>query len=343
MKTPRLILPDDFLGRDSTPDIKLYVHQRVKAALGLGRTPWRIPVSYDPNCGLPHNVHTGGRYRGVNTILLCDTYKTKAYRSKWWGPKEDWAAVGGTVRAGEEPTIIVHYVGDADWSLEPRLVFNAAQVVGADKYQWTIKDHVVNHADADFGHMGQFMEFHTPRVLYDVGDENNPPDYIGYVPPYPWSKFPNHDTGDYIMMQSIERCCTKACHFSILLHEFVHWAEVRTGWMHCLPVREFVAEMGMHVLGLELGVPYTLDTHNRYKWQGHWNRIATKDGRFFLWATAQVDRVVDHLLKPIFHRDRSFYHDPWCVVPKVNRWPGEDGMRFEVVKPSSRMWPDPPL
>ncbi len=287
MKMTRLILPEDFLGRESNPDIKLYSHQRAKIALCLGRTPWRVPVSYDPNCGLPHNVRTRGRYRGINTILLCDTYETKGYRSKWWGTGEDWAAVGGAVLPKELPTIIARYVGDADWSLEPRLVFNAAQVAGAEQFCCSIVDDVVDHADADFGLMGQFMEYHNPRVLYDVGDENNPPDYIGYLPPYPWSKFPSHDTGDYIMMQSIERCWTKACHFSILLHEFVHWAEVRTGWMHCLPVREFVAEMGMHVLGLELGVPHTLDNFNRDKWAGHWNRIATLDGWFFLWATAR--------------------------------------------------------
>lgn len=86
----RLILPDEFWeGPDNVPDINTYIHQRLTVALQRGRIPWRVPVSHDPNCGLPCNVRTGGRYRGVNTLMLCDTYVTKGYRRKWWGSSRE--------------------------------------------------------------------------------------------------------------------------------------------------------------------------------------------------------------------------------------------------------------
>lgn len=76
-RSSRLILPDEFDVRScqnaEPPDINRFIHQRLTVALQRGLIPWKLPVSHDPNCGLPANVRTGGRYRGVNTLLLCDT------------------------------------------------------------------------------------------------------------------------------------------------------------------------------------------------------------------------------------------------------------------------------
>ena len=330
MPQSRLILPDDFLRKEEPiVDLKRYLHKQVKVALGLGRTPWEIPVAYDPNCGLPCNVRTRGRYRGINVILLCDTYHTHDYRSKWWGTKEDWASIGATVKHEEGPTIIAHFVGDDLVTLEERRVFNAHQVKGADRYVSTIKE-VVLHDDADFGLMGMLLEHHNPTIRYDQADEFSGPDYNGYMAPWPWTAFPNHAKGDYIMIQSVENFPNKATHYSVLLHEMIHWAEVRTGWIHCMAVREFVAEMGMHILGLELGIPHALDQHNRYQWQGEWTQIAYKDHTFFLQAASQVDRASDFLLAPILGRRQ--FHDPWCVTPQPNMLNSPDGMSFEAVQ-----------
>lgn len=57
-------------------------------------------------------------------MLLCDTYHTDGYRSKWWGTEEDWNTIGATIRRDEVPTLIAHYVGDG-MVIEGRLVFNA--------------------------------------------------------------------------------------------------------------------------------------------------------------------------------------------------------------------------
>lgn len=63
----RLILPEEFdAGRHQAvepPDINTFIHQRIKIALQRGRIPWKVPVSHDPNCGLPCNQG--------NRILSC--------------------------------------------------------------------------------------------------------------------------------------------------------------------------------------------------------------------------------------------------------------------------------
>lgn len=332
-RTSRLILPDEFYrhrGKVEIPDINKFIHQRIKIALQLTRIPWRVPVSHDPNCGLPCNVRTGGRYRGVNTLLLCDTYRTLGYHSKWWGTAEDWSAIGAAVKEDQEPTVIAQYRSDASLQVDPCLVYNAAQVHGADQYQAMTETTIVANDEADFGLMGMLIEHHAPDVRYDIGDHENPPDSNVYRSPWPWHDFPDHESGDVILMQSEKHFRFKSDFYSVLLHELMHWAEVRTGWHHCIPVREFVAETGMHVLGLELGVPYNFDETNHRIWMKHWNTIFNKDESFFFWAMAQVDRACDFLLQPILHREPSDYHDPCNILPEVHFISGSDEMSFEA-------------
>ena len=324
----RLILPDEFFSRpDSTPDVITYVHQRITIALQRGRIPWKVPVSHDPNGGLPCNVRTGGRYCGVNTILLCDTYETHGYRSKWWGTFEDWTAAGVSVKSGQEPTVIVRYCGGDN--VESNLVFNADQVQGAERYMAMPDTALVANDEADFGLMGMLLEHHAPDIRFDVGDERFGPDWNGYITPEPFHSHPNHRTGDYILMQSERHFHSRADHYSVMLHEMVHWSEVRTNWMHCMPIRELVAEIGMHVLGLELGVPHCFDEHNHRKWLSHWNPIFHKDETVFLWVMAQVDRVCDFLLQPILQQEERVYHDRCQISPRVNHITGPDFMSFE--------------
>tara|TARA_R110002095_G_scaffold6094_3_gene12732 strand:- start:680 stop:1705 length:1026 start_codon:yes stop_codon:yes gene_type:complete len=330
----RLILPEDFHSKrcqsDEPPDINTFIQQRIKIALQRGRIPWKVPVSHDPNCGLPTNVRTGGRYRGVNTLMLCDTYETKGYRSKWWGTAEDWRAVHADVEDDQDPTVIARYRENAGLQVDPCLVFNAAQVPGAEEYKTMPKTALVANDEADFGLMGMLIEHHAPDIRIDVGNERFGSDWNGYITPEPFHDHPNHKSGDYILMQSEGKFHSRADHYSVMLHEMVHWSEVRTGWMHCMPVREFVAEAGMHILGLELGIPHCFDEYNHRKWLRHWNSIFYKDESFFIWAMAQVDRACGYLLQPILQGEERVYHDPCHIIPPVHFISGPDHMSFDA-------------
>jgi len=329
----RLILPDEFfadrIGAAETPDITRYVHQRITVALQRGRIPWKVPVSHDPNCGLPTNVRTGGRYCGVNTLLLCDTYETEGYRSKWWGTADDWRAVGADIKSRQEPTVITRYRENAGLKVDHCLAFNAAQVHGGEQYVSIPSMALVANDEADFGRMGMLIEHHGPDIRFDVGDERFGPDWNGYITPGPFHDHPNHKFGDYILMQSEGKFHSRADHYSVMLHEMMHWAEVRTNWMHCMPIRELVAEIGMHVLGLELGVPHCFDEHNHRKWLSHWIPIFHEDEAVFFWAMAQVDRACDFLLGLILQAEERVYHDRCHISPKVNFITGPDFMSFE--------------
>lgn len=313
-----------------TPDINTYIHQRITIALQRGRIPWKVAVSHDPNCGLPCNVRTGGRYRGVNPLLLCDTYETQGYRSKWWGTIEDWLSIGASVKDDQEPTVIARYRENTGLQVDPCLVFNAAQVHGANEYRAMPDTALVANDEANFGLMGMLIEHHSPDIRFDVGDLRFGPDWNGYITPEPFHDHPNHRSGDYILMQSEGKFQSRADHFSVMLHELVHWSEVRTGWMHCMPVREFVAEAGMHILGLELGVPHCFDEYNHRKWLRHWNHIFLKDESFYFWAMAQVDRACDFLLRPILQRAEGVYHDRCHITPPVHFITGPDHMSFDA-------------
>ena len=304
-KPPRLIFPQEFYDetweREETPCIIRFAHQRIKIALQTGRIPWKVPVSYDPNCGLPCNVRTKSRYRGVNTILLCDTLRTKNLRSKWWGTRGDWHSVGCCVNGDQEPIVIAMCHDDVGSQFAPALVYNAAQIEGAEHFRASLDklDALVVNDEADFGSIGRLLEYHAPDIRFDVGDENQSADWNGYVPPDPWLDHPNHKMGDYILMQSEQYFHSRADYYSILLHEMMHWAEVRTGWIDRMPAREFVAEAGMCILGLELGVPRTLCEFNHRKWLPYWTILCHEDEKFFFSMMAQVDRACDYLLSPL--------------------------------------------
>lgn len=228
--------------------------------------------------------------------------------------------------------MIAKYLDDWSREIDHSLVFNASQIHGAEEYQALLLDGIVTDDEADFGLMGMLIEHHSPDIRYDADDEMQATWTGAYAPPDPWIKFPNHRSGDYILIRSIEWFHSKADQFSTLLHELMHWTEVRTTWMHCMAVREFVAEVGMHILGLELGVPHSINSGNHRKWANHWGYIATKDNAFFLWAMSQVDRACDFLLEPILGRKQDFFHDPWCIVPSTNHYTGADQMSFEAVR-----------
>lgn len=332
----KLILPEEFWEEtDNPPEIKTLIHQRLAVALQKGRIPWQVPLLIDPNAGRPCNVRTLGRYRGVNTLLLCDTFCTKGYHSKWWGTAEDWESVGATVKNGQRPTVIAHYP-EIGYDIKPCQVYNVAQVKGADQFRVAKRtDMVVPSEEVDYGYMGMMMEHHAPDIRFNSDKEQEQqqlPIWNGkYFAPEPWHSFPKQNMGDFILMKSENHFRSKSDFYSVMLHEFVHWAEVRTEWFHCLPVREFVAEAGMHILGMELGIPYFIDAYSHHTWLAHWKVIFPQDETFFFWAMSQVDRVCDYLLGPVLHLEPEDYHDHYRIEPEINHLNGPDMMSFQEV------------
>lgn len=109
------------------------VTDRITALLEQGTCPWVKPWAADE--GMPRNLFTQKRYRGINVWLL----GAMSYSSPFWCTFNQARNAGGTVRKGEKATPIVFwkvYEKETDIETERRFtlryysVFNAEQLEG---------------------------------------------------------------------------------------------------------------------------------------------------------------------------------------------------------------------
>ena len=78
------------------------VTARIIVELEKGRIPWRKPWK---DSGLPINLVSKRRYRGINVILLNST----GHSTPCWLTQRQVNDLGGRIRPGEEPSSIVFW------------------------------------------------------------------------------------------------------------------------------------------------------------------------------------------------------------------------------------------
>ena len=80
--------------------------------------------------------------------------------------------------------------------------------------------------------------------------------------------WPNHDTGDFVVMPNAEQFESAAAYYETCLHELAHWSEVRTAWdreKHGYAMGELIAEMASCFVSVGIGIPaIDLGNHAAY-------------------------------------------------------------------------------
>ncbi len=132
------------------PKTDLYadVTNKIIAAIESGAATYTLPWQGVP--GMPKNVASNRRYRGINTLLLCLIGNSQGYATPHWATFKQWLELGYPVRKGEKSATVVFWKqlsgrgadasvssddGDQGDQRGPILarayhVFNAAQVEG---------------------------------------------------------------------------------------------------------------------------------------------------------------------------------------------------------------------
>src|SRR6266704_1955880 len=111
------------------------ITDRILALLEQGTVPWQQP--WDPTTGVPRNLFSQRKYRGVNVWLLT----AMGYASPFWATFNQVKTAGGSVRKGERGVPVVFWkvyikedqeTGDEEkrFVLRYFTVFNAAQLDG---------------------------------------------------------------------------------------------------------------------------------------------------------------------------------------------------------------------
>ena len=284
----------------SNKEIRESITQQLIEAMEKGSLPWRRPWKRSPNAGRSANIASGRAYRGINPILLQLHQAAHGLNSKWWGTYQQWKALGCTVMKrpahvanGKWGCPIVFYkplikrvVKDGKeekqefFLMRTFTVFNADQVVGADK--WQIQEEIQDSSFDTYEPAEELIRATGAKI--EVGGSD-----AFYSP-----------ATDTIHMPHQSTFTPPSAYLHTAFHELAHWTEKR---LECVRNEsdsyaffELVAELTSTYVAQEVGLPggESLDNHAAYL--KHWLSHMKNDSNYIFKATQQASKATDHLL-----------------------------------------------
>ena len=84
-----------------TQEVRQEITNKIIESMNAETLPWRAP--WDANqtnihSGMPTNIVSKQRYRGVNPILLMSAASLRGFKSKYWGTMKQWFHLGAVVK-----------------------------------------------------------------------------------------------------------------------------------------------------------------------------------------------------------------------------------------------------
>ena len=277
------------------------ITERLLEKLEAGTVPWHKP--WNATGGAPRNLISGREYRGVNVFLL----GCQAFTSPFWLTFNQARSLGGSVRKGERSTPCVLWkwiarknenteTGEIETKQIPLIryysVFNAEQCDN------------ISHARLE--------------AKQDEPEPFNPIESAeAIVSGYPKPPSLTHDgrgsayyrpATDSIHTPTPETFDSEEHYYSTLFHEMAHSTGhesrlARPGITN--PIRhasheysqeELVAEMGAAFLLAEAGIDAEGLVDNSASYIQSWLRALRSDAKLVIFAGAQAQKAVDHIL-----------------------------------------------
>lgn len=265
---------------------------RISAALRNGLIPWRNPILSDHQCAFPIHAATRQPLTGMARLLLQTAAHENHFVSCWWATRDEWRNLGSLMIRGNIPTSLSVLLDDGRYDEVEFL--NAEQVTGPAHHPYLTSPYPL--VEVDFSKVQRLIRATGAEIRIGVGDHNHDASWTGYIPPSPWDNFPQHERGDYILIPHLADYQSEISWYFSIMHELMHWAEVRTGWRQIdIGTRELVAEIGSGWLATELGVPPCPDVWNHKKWLPAWLE-GMSDPMYVVGAVRQVERAMEYLL-----------------------------------------------
>src|SRR5208283_2462809 len=301
----------------SQSQIRDEVTARIIRAFEADLLPWRRPWSGgSAQPGRHSNVATKRPYQGVNHILLELHAQQHGLFSRWWGTFPMWKSLGCNIRKRPQnveeghwgcrivfykpvtKTVVDDQTGDEDeekfFVLRTFTVFAADQVDGDAAEELRADRHEVQTTDAqpDFAPAEEL-------ILATGADIRFGGNRAYYSRPLPVSTFPNHTSGDYIVLPPRATFSPPGAFYETVTHELSHWAELRTGWDHDkqgYALGELAAEIASTYISAELGIPQGEGLGNHVAYLKNWLEALKNDRNYIFKAAKQASKVTDYLL-----------------------------------------------
>ena len=253
---------DTVLSNKSRVDVYQSITEKIVRAIEEGAGDFVLPWHRSKvHKGIPTNVASGARYRGINVVSLWAEAMLRRFDAGYWGTYRQWQGVGAQVKRGEQGSPIVFYTEKVDpergspippddgppqrYVLRHFAVFNCQQVEG-----WEPPDtpHLLPWEACDDAEL--FIRATGANIEH--GGER-----ACYIPKRDMILMPPK-----ALFLGSPTSTPMETYYSTLLHELVHW----TGAKHRLDrgvgnpdteayaKEELIAEIGAAFLCEDLGV-----------------------------------------------------------------------------------------
>jgi len=261
-----------------------------------GTIPWNNPIK----SGLPKNLISNKKYRGINTFLLAIEAMEKGYSSNYWATFKQIKKAGGSVKKGEKATI-VHF-----WKLLEKDEIDPK--TGEVLKEWKMpvpKIYFVFNLDQceDITALDNIRDFEPlqecERIINEMPEK---PDCT-----FGLNKAFYSPVADLVNIPKAERFKSAEEYYSTFFHELAH----STGHSKRLnregitksvnfgsedySMEELIAEMGAAFLCGHTGIsPATINNSAAYI-KG-WLRALKDDSRMVVYAASSAQKATDYIL-----------------------------------------------
>src|SRR5579875_236730 len=284
-------------------DVYSIVTEKIVNLLQSGVVPWRRPWT---STGLPRNLITKKPYRGINYFLL----SASKFVSPFWLTMRQANELGGSIRKGEESTIVTFWkVDDAkqheteELDAEPKDEKNRRRFVLSLYRVWNLEQCILPQAVHDKLPKIETHQ-HDPIEAVEkiIAGMPNPPEIVRAG-----SKAYSSPITDRITLPPRELFQAAAEDAATTLHELSHSTGhekrlAREGITEVAPFgsavysrEELVAELSAAFLCAEAGISNAV-IRNQAAYVAGWLARLRDDRRLIVQAAAQAQKAADYIL-----------------------------------------------
>ena len=302
----------------SQTQIRDEVTARIIQALESNLLPWRRPwraMASGSQPGRHSNVASRKPYQGINPMLLEIHAMRLGLLSRWWGTFNQWHDLGCRIQKRPQNVEEGHWgcrvvfwkpitkavtddqTGDEDeerfFVLKTFTIFSADQVEGERAGEFQV------HVEAGQPEAQPDFQPAEELLVATGADIRFGGDRAYYRRPTPAGSFPNHTSGDFMVLPPKATFDPPGSFYETVTHELAHWAEIRTGWDHDeegYALGELAAEIGSCYVSAELGIPQGEGLGNHAAYLRSWLEALRNDRNYIFRAAEQASKVTDYLL-----------------------------------------------
>jgi antirestriction protein ArdC len=294
-------------------EIRQKVTDQIIAALERDLIPWARPWK-TRGPGRHSNIASSNAYLGINPLILECHARDLGLASRWWGTFDQWKKLECNVRKRPD------HIEPGHW---------AAQIVFFKPInRTTIDDTTGEDKKSSFPVLRNFSVFSMDQVEGEFvdaarkADENTDPigpnyqaaedlieasgaefhfggDQACYHRPLPEGSWPNHSSGDFILIPNRSQFNRISSFYSVAMHELSHWTDCRLAFdynKHGYAFCELISEIAACMVCAELGIASEEFDANHASYLKHWLEQMKGDSSYIFKASAQASKITSYLL-----------------------------------------------